>query len=85
MAETTRVLLAIEDNQGYTPHQVKTSMTLRDLVNALQEAADEYGEDAMIVLDNGQRYGAQFGGIDTYRDLIVPAEEDDEEEDAYRL
>lgn len=80
MAETTRVLLAIEDNQGYSPDQVKTSMTIHDLVKALQEAADEYGEDAMIVLDNGQQYGAQFGGIDIYRDLITPVEEDEADE-----
>lgn len=85
MAETTRILLAIEDNQGYSPDQVKTSMTIRDLMNALQEAADEHGEDVLIILDNGQQCGARFGGIDTYRDLITPVEDDAEEEDAYNL
>lgn len=83
MAETTRILLAIEDNQGYATDQVKASMTIRDLMNALQEVADEHGEDVLIILDNGQQYGARFGGIDTYRDLITPVE--DEEEDSYGL
>ncbi|WP_243224563.1 hypothetical protein [Microbacterium sp. CIAB417] len=77
--DVTRILLAIEDNTGYTPDQVQNTVTVRDLMRALQEAADQYGEDTLIVLDNGQRYGAQFGGIDIYRDLITPVEADDDE------
>ncbi len=81
MADNTRILLAIEDNMGYTPDQVHNSMTIYDLVRALQEAAEEYGEDTLIVLDNGQRYGARYGGIDIYRDLITPVEDEDEDAD----
>jgi hypothetical protein len=73
------LLLAIEDNQGYSPDDVRETLTLGDLIQALQEAAEQYGDDARLVLDNGQQYGAQYGGISTYRDLLVAAPAADED------
>lgn len=69
----TTVILAVSDGQGYSADQVRDTMTLGDLFRAVEEAMELYGEDARIVTDNGDRYGATFGGIDTYRDTFTPA------------
>lgn len=79
----TRVLLAIDDNTAYSPEDVETTLTLRDLIDALEDAADEHGEDAIVVLNNGQRYGASFGAFRTMGGEITDitaADADDDEE-----
>lgn len=69
-----KLALSHNANQGYGPDQVK-GMTLRDLLTAVQEAIDEHGEDAEIVTkDNGNRYGANWGTLDSYGDLFTPTE-----------
>lgn len=75
----TTVLLPIDDNQGYSPDQVETGFTLADLLAVVQEAIAQHGDDAVVVLDNGQRYGAQYGRIDRYRDMLAPVEGDEED------
>ena len=67
----TRVLLAIDDNQGYSPEQVSTDLTLGELIASLQEAAAEHGDDALVILNNGQRFGASFGAFRTMHGEIV--------------
>jgi hypothetical protein len=59
----TRLVLPIEDNLGYAAEQIETNVTLNELLEAIQEAIQEHGGEAVVVLDNGQRYGAQFGRI----------------------
>lgn len=78
---TNTVILAVNDGQGYSADQVRDTMTLYDLKRAIEEAIEIYGEDARIVTDNGDRYGATFGGIDPYRDTFTPARPEDEDED----
>jgi hypothetical protein len=79
--EANRIVIAIDDNTGYSPDSVTSTLTISDFILALQEAESEYGPDAFIVLDNGQRYGARFGGLNKYRDLITgPNNEEDEDE-----
>lgn len=76
----TIVTLPIDDNQGYSADQVETNVTLQDMLEALQEAIEEHGEDAVVVLSNGQRYGAGFGAIRpafTGREWFQAADEDD--------
>lgn len=55
--------LPIEDNMGYSPDQIRTAVTLQELLEAVQDAIQEHGADATVILDNGQQYGAQFGQI----------------------
>ncbi|MWB98312.1 hypothetical protein [Agromyces seonyuensis] len=78
---TTRVLLNISDNQGYAPDQIETRVTLGDLLDAVTEAIREFGEGAVIVLSNGQRYGAGFGSISSTWDGAVEFEVSDADED----
>lgn len=73
---TERVLLRISDRQDYSPDQVTETMTLRDLHRAIEEAIDQFGPDAQVVTDNGDKYGATFGGIDPYADTFTPADAD---------
>ncbi|AVJ51045.1 hypothetical protein FDJ44_gp54 [Microbacterium phage Pikmin] len=62
---TKTIAINISDNQGYSSDQVETSVTLGSILESIQEAIEEYGEDTKVVLYNGQRYGATFGKIDT--------------------
>jgi hypothetical protein len=63
----TILTLPIDDNRGYTAEDVaeetRTQVTLQELLEGIQDAIREHGADAIVVLDNGQRYGAQFGII----------------------
>ena len=79
----TILLLAVEDRQGYSPTQAierggREVMTLATLLLLVEDAIEAYGEDAQIVTDNGDRYGARYGFLDIYRDTFVPAEQEDE-------
>ena len=74
------LLLSIQPNEGYSPDQVERRMTLAELQEAIEYAIDEYGDDAEIVLDNGQRYGAQYGYIaGRVDDLFCEADNDDDD------
>lgn len=74
----TTLLLNVRPNEGYAPDQIELRMTLAELQEAIEYAIDEYGDDAEIVLDNGQRYGAQYGYIaGCVDDLFCEADDDD--------
>lgn len=81
--DTQLLVLAIEDNQGYSPSQAVQragqAMTLGTLLQLAEQAVEEFGEDALVVTDNGDRYGARYGVLDTYRDTFVPAATEDDE------
>lgn len=57
------VITGVNPNEGYSPDQVRTTLTLGELLEQVQYAIQDYGEDAVIVTDNGQRYGAQWGSL----------------------
>lgn len=57
------VTLPIEDNIAYSSEDVSTNVTLGELLESIKEAIAAYGEDSVVVLDNGQRYGARYGAI----------------------
>ncbi|MFJ6532502.1 hypothetical protein [Microbacterium sp. NPDC091662] len=81
MTSQNFVQLNISDNEGYAPDQVGSTMTLGALLESLQDAVDEFGEDATVVVANGQRYGAGYGKlrVDRYGEVFSrPAAEDDE-------
>lgn len=59
-----KVLLNAEGNLGYGSDQIDGSMTLGCLLEAVQNAIIDWGEDAEVVLhqtNNG--YGANFGRL----------------------
>ena len=74
-----RVLLNIADNGGYAPDQISTSFTLGDLLEEVSRAIETHGADSVIVLNNGQRYGASYGSIiDTkFTDLFYTPEDEE--------
>lgn len=62
-----RISLNVESNLGYGPDQIQTSVSLADLLEQVQEAIVEWGEDAEVVLyqtNNG--YGANYGRLNRY-------------------
>lgn len=77
----TTLTLSISPNEGYSPDQVQGKMTLHELLEAVECAISDYGSDAQIVLDNGQRYGAQYGRICSSGgyELFEEVEADDDE------
>ena len=67
------IAMAINSNVGYTAAQARNDLTLRDLLTAVEEAIEQYGDGARIVTaDDGNRYGANWGNIDQWRDLFTP-------------
>lgn len=83
MCDTTQVILRISSHEGYAPSQIETRVTLSQLLEEVEIAIEEYGGEATIVLDNGQRYGASYGRItDTgYGNFFTDANTDEDEED----
>lgn len=77
----TTILLSVQPNEGYSPDQIQHRLSLAELLEAVEYAISEYGDDAEIVLDNGQRYGAQYGYIaGRVEDLFVEADDSDDDE-----
>lgn len=78
-----RVLMSISDNQGYAPDQINSTISLGDLLEQVEQAVKVFGEDALVVLANGQRYGAGYGAIPPLacEDLFV--DPNDEGDDYY--
>ncbi|WP_460802278.1 hypothetical protein [Microbacterium sp. GXF6406] len=75
------VLIGVNDNQGYAPDQISTHITLGAVLQSIQDAIDEFGEDAKVVLNNGQRHGASYGAfVRAYGNAleITDAEQDEE-------
>lgn len=75
----SQVLLNISDNGGYTPDQINTTFTLGRLLEEVEQAIEVYGADSVIVLNNGQRYGASYGSIldSASTDLFYTPEEEE--------
>ncbi len=71
---TARIILPVANNRAYGPtepegyhDELAQGATLGDLIRLLTEAAEEHGEDALVVTrDNGNYRGACFGFI--YKD-----------------
>ncbi|WP_136053592.1 hypothetical protein [Microbacterium sp. K5D] len=76
------VQIHINDNQGYAPDQISTHITLKAVLESIQDAIEEFGKDATVVLNNGQRYGASYGSfVRAYgNSLEITSAEQDEEE-----
>lgn len=81
MART--VLIGVNDNQGYEPEQIHTEVTLGSLLDAVNAAIQEFGEDARVVVSNGQRYGAGFGSLESSYGEVVISDADQDAEDNY--
>jgi hypothetical protein len=76
----TILTLPVVPNEAYTADSVDTSVTLYELLEAIQDAIAHHGPEALVVLDNGQKYGAQFGAIEPAsreRDWFQKAEDND--------
>ena len=74
-----QIVMNFNGNQGYAPDQINSKVTLADLLEQVQEAIHEWGEDAEVVLhqmNNG--HGANYGSLAGGYDLFDGTEEDDE-------
>lgn len=83
MSTTTQpiAVLATDDRQGYSARQAADrtrTLTLGELASLIEDALEVFGEDALVITDNGDNYGARFGVLDVYRDTLVAADEDEE-------
>lgn len=74
-----RIKMNVEGNLGYAPDQIDSVMSLGDILDQVQEAIEEWGEDAEVVLhQQNNRYGANYGKLSKWDLFSDPA---DEEED----
>lgn len=70
-----KVKLNAESNLGYSADQVE-GMSLGQLLDLVEQAVTEYGEDAMVVLfQTNNMYGANFGTLSQWQ-LFDTADED---------
>lgn len=67
MAEIKKALYIDGARDGYSPDQCRTC-TIGDLICALEEYADAYGEDTEVFLRNDNGY--TYGGIDPWEFLM---------------
>ena len=77
-----RISLNVEGNLGYGPDQIERAITLADLLEQVQEAIVEWGEDAEVVLyqtNNG--YGASYGRLNRYELFDTPDNYEEGEDD----
>lgn len=71
-----KALLNVESNLGYGADQVQ-GMTLGELLEAVQTAVDEWGEDTEVVLhQTNNRYGANYGTISQWDTFTAPEPDD---------
>lgn len=67
-----QITLNIHSNAGYSADQVvDRTITLQDLLEAVQQAVEDHGEDAKIILNEGQTYGANFGYLSPFEELFT--------------
>ena len=75
--------MSVTPNAGYSPDQAMNSnpLTLGELKEAIEDAILEFGENAILVLDNGQDWGARWGKINKHFGEIEILEYDEENDD----
>lgn len=66
-----RILMNHQGNLGYGPDQIDSPITLSELLETVQEAIIEWGEDAEVVLlqtnnGHGANYGRLYSGMDLF-------------------
>ena len=72
-----RINLNIESNLGYSADQIERPVSLGDLLESIEMAIEEWGEDAEVVIHQmNNRYGANFGQFASYD--MFDASDDDE-------
>lgn len=82
MADIKRVVIEVDNNQGYAPDQVVSGMTLHDLHQLVEDAIHDHGGDCIVVTkDSGNRYGARWGGINPFSDIESVDDENEDDED----
>lgn len=74
-----RISLSVEGNLAYGAAQIENPLTLSDLLEQVQEAINEWGEDAEVVLyQSNNRYGANYGRLSRYELFDTPDNYDEE-------
>jgi hypothetical protein len=79
------VIFNISHAEGYAPEEVQDrSITLEQLLHAVEEAVDKFGGEARVVLrDSGNQYGAtNYGVISQWVETFEPVILEDEDDDA---
>lgn len=75
------VVVSVTPNAGYSSEQAleyRRGLTLEEIKNLIEEAIENYGEDAVLVTNSGDRYGATWGVIDFESISGVDEYEEDE-------
>lgn len=86
MSNAPKILMMINPNGGYAADQVE-EMTLADLLQAVEDAISEFGEEATFATyDAGNRYGAKYGSLEAHQPLFIDPVRDwgeGEDEDSF--
>lgn len=79
MART--VILGTDNSLGYAPDQISTAVTLADLLEAVQNAIEDFGDDAVVITMDNARYGANFGALQTINGTEIQITDANPDED----
>lgn len=75
-----RVLMSHQGHLGYGADQIENPITLGELLEAVQDAVSDWGEDAEVVVqETNNGHGANYGRLYRQMDLFSLAEEDEDE------
>lgn len=79
---TKQLLLDVSPNSGYSPDQINQKLTLAQLLEAVENAISEYGEDAEIVTyDVNNSRGAKYGYICQHWGEVEFRDTDEDDDD----
>lgn len=77
----TIVQMNFEGNRGYSADDVGARMTLDEFISEVEDARDEWGGDAIIVVHQNNNRGANFGHVSRWP--LFEEAGSDEDDDAY--
>ena len=73
---TPRIRINFNGNQGYAADQIDDPATLGELLEAIQEAIEEHGEDAEVVAyQTNNPLGAAYGNLVNVEELFDSPED----------
>lgn len=80
-ATTDTVIISVNSNAGYASDQAENGVTLADLAEMISCAISEFGPNAQVVTeDSGNRYGANWGNINTLEEIKSVCQDDEEDD-----
>lgn len=67
--ETPRVQMHVSVREAYTPDEIRETLTLGELLEAVEQAIETYGDDAQIIVNSGDF--APYGSLSRWSEIFT--------------